>query len=104
MPRLVVLCVLLLASCGGRELGWLVPRATVAVVLRSTETGLVTEGYLAIGAPLSRRIPRPRHAVRTRPSAPLLGPGPACVSVRLCRLEVAARAEAFTEIAEEEVP
>ena len=96
---------LLLAACGGRELGWLVPRASVGVVVRASDTGLAADGYLLIGAPLSgpERMP---HDAEVDPArvVHLLGPGPRCELAPLCRWEVRARARAFAQLAEQEPP
>lgn len=101
----VLLVAALVPACGGRELGWLVPRASVGVVLRPSGTGLAAEGYLALGAPLSGPDPRPlRETDGATRQLHLLGAGPQCRSGPLCRWEAAARTEAFTELAQEELP
>lgn len=105
MRAIVFVLFLLLSACGGRELGWLVPRASVGLVLRSTDTGLATEGFVALGAPLSGREAPPFHEPRVAaPRLHLLGPGPRCRVAPLCRWEAATRTQAFTELAEEEAP
>jgi hypothetical protein len=96
---------ILLAGCGGRELGWLVPRASVGVVLRATDTGMAADGYVLLGAPLSGPDPQPARETASAPrQVHLLGAGPRCQLAPLCRWEAAARTQAFTDLAEEESP
>jgi hypothetical protein len=105
MRTLLLLFVVLASGCGGRELGWLVPRASVGLVLRSTDTGVSADAYVTLGAPLSGPTPRARRMGDTpERTIHLLGPGPRCRIRPLCRWEDAARTEAFTELAEEQAP
>ncbi len=109
MARMRLLAVLLLlaslvSSCGGRELAWLVPRASVGLVLRSSDTGVATEGYVLLRAPLAG--PTPRHVEDPGPGRELhlLGRGPRCRVAALCRWEATSSTEAITELAREEAP
>jgi hypothetical protein len=103
---LVLLVASSLAGCGGRELGWLVPRASVGVVLRASETGVATDAYVTIGAPLSGPEPRAleQESARTPRQLHLLGRGPRCRLAPLCRWEATERSTAFRTLAQEESP
>ena len=99
----LLLSLLLLTACGGRELGWLVPRASVSLVLRSTETGTDTTGYVVLGAPLSGPDPRPlRESHGSRRAIHLLARGPRCRFPAVCRWEQATRTRVTTELTEEQ--
>ena len=97
----VLLCgVLALTACGGRDLGWLVPRATVGMRLVQTDTGVASEGFVILGGPMSapvRRRVRGHHGAGRR--LRLLGPGPRCAVVAVCRWEARERAAAIADLA-----
>jgi hypothetical protein len=104
MRGVVMVLVLVLAGCGGRELAWLVPRASIGLVLRHSDTGVTAGGYITLAAPLSGPQPRALRMPATPRPLHLLGPGPRCQVAPVCRWEAAARTEAITELTEEEAP
>lgn len=105
MRCLVILSLLFVTACGGRELGWLVPRASVGLVLRRTESGTDTTAYVGLGAPLSGPEPRAlRDSEGPRRAIHLLARGPRCRLAVLCRWELSTRTRVITELTEEQEP
>jgi hypothetical protein len=108
MRAIVVLIALLALGCAApsRELGWLVPRASVGFLVSATDHGTGGGAHVLFAVPLDhhRAALRPRRAPAERGRLRLLGEGPPCRVAMACVLERRARTDATgdLEIWEEE--
>ena len=93
---------LVTSGCTLREASWLVPRASLGVIVQSREGRLDAAGYVMLTSPPERTVRRLRG--RSGPDAPLrLASAPiACAVVAACRWEIGARADAISELTTDE--
>lgn len=99
---LVVLALTLVSGCTLREISWLVPRASVGVVVQTHEGRVDAAGYVMLASPTERTVRRLRGRLG-RGAPRRLGPPPlACAVVAACRWEIRARTDAISELTTDE--